>query len=108
MGGWVGEWVDGWEEEGAAARVGVGWVAQTLLVIAAVFSMTSVNNSNLRSLWLVAPHGRLSPWQQARALALRKASRELTRGGLLVTAKLTSLQHDPFESFVTSRSCTCR
>ena len=33
-----------------------------------------------RSLWLSAPHGRLSPWQQARALALREASRELHSG----------------------------
>ena len=31
----------------------------------------------LRDLWLAAPHGRLCPWQQARALALREASREL-------------------------------
>ena len=34
----------------------------------------------LRDLWLAAPHGRLCPWQQARALALREASRELHKG----------------------------
>ena len=32
---------------------------------------------SLRDLWLAAPPGRLCPWQQARALALREASREL-------------------------------
>ena len=43
-------------------------------------SSSSDNNLHLRSLWLSAPHGRLSPWQQARALALREASRELHSG----------------------------
>ena len=33
------------------------------------------NNSALRQLWLSAPPGRMSPWQQARALALREVSR---------------------------------
>ena len=32
------------------------------------------NNSALRQLWLSAPPGRMSPWQQARALALREVS----------------------------------
>ena len=31
----------------------------------------------LRKLWLSAPEGRLSPWEQAKALALREASRML-------------------------------
>ena len=34
------------------------------------------SNSALRQLWLSAPPGRMSPWQQARALALREVSRE--------------------------------
>ena len=52
-----------------------------LLTGAAVVRMAaSANNAHLRSLWLSAPHGRLSPWQQARALALREASRELHAG----------------------------
>ena len=38
------------------------------------------NNSALRQLWLSAPPGRMSPWQQARALALREVSRELHAG----------------------------
>ena len=44
------------------------------------FTMSSANNTDLRALWHSAPHGRLSPWQQARALALREASRELHAG----------------------------
>ena len=31
-------------------------------------------NTSLEAMWLSAPPGRLSPWQQARALALREAS----------------------------------
>ena len=31
----------------------------------------------LREAWLSAPEGRLCPWQQARALALREASAEI-------------------------------
>ena len=31
----------------------------------------------LREAWLSAPEGRLCPWQQARALALREASQEI-------------------------------
>ena len=31
----------------------------------------------LREAWLSAPEGRLCPWQQARALALREASEEI-------------------------------
>ena len=34
----------------------------------------------LRDAWLHAPVGRLSAWQQARALALREVSRELHAG----------------------------
>ena len=34
----------------------------------------------LRDVWLHAQHGRLSAWEQAKALALREASRELHRG----------------------------
>ena len=34
----------------------------------------------LRKLWLSAPEGRLSPWEQAKALALREASRMLHDG----------------------------
>ena len=37
-------------------------------------------SSALRQLWLSAPPGRMSPWQQARALALREVSRELHAG----------------------------
>ena len=37
-------------------------------------------SSALRQLWLSAPPGRMSPWQQARALALREVSRELHTG----------------------------
>ena len=48
--------------------------------LAAVVRMASTNNTHLRNLWLSAPHGRLSPWQQARALALREVSRELHAG----------------------------
>ena len=33
------------------------------------------NNHALRQMWLTAPPGRMSPWQQARALALREVSR---------------------------------
>ena len=38
------------------------------------------HNAALEAMWLSAPHGRLCPWQQARALALREASRELHSG----------------------------
>ena len=38
------------------------------------------SNDALRKLWLSAPPGRVSPWQQARALALREVSRELHAG----------------------------
>ena len=38
------------------------------------------SNSALRQLWLSAPPGRMSPWQHARALALREVSRELHAG----------------------------
>ena len=38
------------------------------------------NSDSLSVLWLSAPPGRLSPWQQARALALRDASREIHGG----------------------------
>ena len=31
-------------------------------------------NTSLEAMWLSAPPGRLSPWQQARALALREVS----------------------------------
>ena len=34
-------------------------------------------NMALREAWLSAPEGRLCPWQQARALALREASAEI-------------------------------
>ena len=34
----------------------------------------------LRDLWLSAPAGRMSAWQQAKALGLREASRELHKG----------------------------
>ena len=51
-----------------------------LHALAAVVRMASTNNTHLRNLWLSAPHGRLSPWQQARALALRDVSRELHAG----------------------------
>ena len=37
-------------------------------------------SESLSALWLSAPPGRLSPWQQARALALRDASREIHGG----------------------------
>ena len=37
-------------------------------------------NDAVRQLWLSAPPGRMSPWQQARALALREVSRELHAG----------------------------
>ena len=37
-------------------------------------------NSALEAMWLSAPHGRLCPRQQARALALQEASRELHAG----------------------------
>ena len=35
---------------------------------------------SLRELWLSAQHGRMSPWEQAKALALREACRELHGG----------------------------
>ena len=39
-----------------------------------------VRTSSLKELWLTAPTGRLSPWEQARALALRDVYRELHDG----------------------------
>ena len=39
-----------------------------------------VASTHLQALWLRAPDGCLSPWQQARALAFREASRELHGG----------------------------
>ena len=39
-----------------------------------------VRTSSLKELWLTAPAGRLSPWEQARALALRDVYRELHDG----------------------------
>ena len=38
------------------------------------------SSDTLRTLWLSAPPGRLSPWQQAKALALREVSRGLHNG----------------------------
>ena len=37
-------------------------------------------NTSLEAMWLSAPLGRLSPWQQSRALVLREVSRELHAG----------------------------
>ena len=39
-----------------------------------------VQQEQLRHLWLSAPVGRLCPWEQAKAVALRLASRELHSG----------------------------
>ena len=38
------------------------------------------SQEDLRSLWLTAPPGRLSPWEQARALGLREASQLIFDG----------------------------
>ena len=40
-------------------------------------SFATMSQSLLRDAWLAAPAGRLSAWQQARALALRDVSKEL-------------------------------
>ena len=39
-----------------------------------------VNQDALRQVWLSAPAGRLCPWEVAKALGLREASRELHGG----------------------------
>ena len=39
-----------------------------------------MSQDSLRDLWLTAPQGRLSPWEQAKALGLREASRVLHNG----------------------------
>ena len=44
------------------------------------FAVREMSQSALRDAWLSAPAGRLCPWQQARALALREASRTLHNG----------------------------
>ena len=38
------------------------------------------SQEELRSLWLSAPPGRLCPWEQARALGLREASKLIFDG----------------------------
>ena len=39
-----------------------------------------MDQDSLRSFWLHAQDGRLCPWEQAKALGLREASRELHKG----------------------------
>ena len=45
-----------------------------------VSRFSAMNQLALQEAWLAAPAGNLCPWQQARALALRDASRELHDG----------------------------
>ena len=43
-------------------------------------ALPAMDQESLRALWLHAPEGRLSPWEQAKALGLREASKELHGG----------------------------
>ena len=41
---------------------------------------SAISQDTLRELWLGGQHGRLCPWEQAKALGLRQASREIHGG----------------------------
>ena len=45
----------------------------------AIFALT-MSQDTLRALWRTSAPGRLTPWQQARALAFREASRQIYGG----------------------------
>ena len=49
-------------------------------VAACAFHCCAMDQDSLRSFWLHAQDGRLCPWEQAKALGLREASRELHKG----------------------------
>ena len=53
-----------------------------------------MDQDSLRSFWLHAQDGRLRPWEQAKALGLREASRELHKGKtnlLWIAARVTKV-----------------
>ena len=45
-----------------------------------IFSRAMASQTTLSELWRSAPHGRLSPWEVAKALGLREASKEIHGG----------------------------
>ena len=54
--------------------------AVAVLVQFATFGSMPIDQHTLRGLWHAAPVGRLSPWETAKALGLREASKELHGG----------------------------
>ena len=56
----------------------------------------SLSREELRSLWLTAPPGRLSPWEQARALGLREASKLIFDGEVNKTWSTAGAQRGTF------------
>ena len=73
------------------------WVVLSELQVAtAAFAHPGIamDQEGLRAFWLHAQDGRICPWEQAKALGLREASRELHKGKtnlLWIAARVTKV-----------------